>query len=150
MSLAMAQIFLGHIEVFEGARIRGRCPIGSQTCCRSSWRIFCTVQRTATWWSIELAWIGKFPPCEQGVRSALPMQGTSARLTPRQTHTELASKIIKSGGDYVLALKGSRNKVQEDADGWFIDPILARLSQPYKTVDIGHDRIEKRTTRATG
>jgi predicted transposase YbfD/YdcC len=78
----------------------------------------------------------------------IDIHGAIITIDAMGTQTEIASKIVKGGGDYVLALKGNQGTLHEDVADWFADPGLAGISQGHTTVDIGHGRIEERTIRA--
>lgn len=78
----------------------------------------------------------------------IDIHGAIITIDAMGTQTEIASKIIKGGGDYVLALKGNQGTLQEDVADWFADPGLAGISQVHATVDSGHGRIEERTIRS--
>lgn len=78
----------------------------------------------------------------------IDIHGAIVTIDAMGTQTEIAGKIIKGGGDYVLALKGNQSSLQEDVADWFADPVLAGISQVHKTVEVGHGRIEERTIRA--
>jgi predicted transposase YbfD/YdcC len=78
----------------------------------------------------------------------IDIHGAIVTIDAMGTQTEIASTIIKRGGDYVLALKGNQDSLHEDATLWFADPGLAKARQVHTSIEAGHGRIEERTILA--
>lgn len=78
----------------------------------------------------------------------IDIHGAIITIDAMGTQTEIARHIIKSGGDYVLALKGNQGSLHADVATWFADPGLAGISKTHRSVDDGHGRIEERTALA--
>lgn len=76
----------------------------------------------------------------------LSIKGNIVTIDAMGTQKEIASKIIDSGGDYVLALKGNHSRLHKDIIDFFNDNM--RQAQKNfsiaKDVDCGHGRIEER------
>jgi hypothetical protein len=104
----------------------------------------------------ELPLLRTLLPFAQGVAPAQTMQRTLARLNPRQLELAFPSwvselvarvrgviaidgKIIKGGGDYVLALKGNQGSLHDDVVTWFTDPALVGTSKSHHSVETGQD-----------
>jgi predicted transposase YbfD/YdcC len=78
----------------------------------------------------------------------IDVHGAIVTIDAMGTQTAIASKIIKGGGDYVLALKGNQETLHDDVALWFADPELARGCKVHSSVESGHGRIEERTVLA--
>jgi predicted transposase YbfD/YdcC len=79
----------------------------------------------------------------------IDITGAIITIDAMGTQTEIASKIIARGGDYVLALKGNQGSLHDDVATWFADPELAGISKSHTSVEGEHGRIEERTILAT-
>ncbi len=91
----------------------------------------------------------------------LNLKGAIVRIDAMGTQLKIAIAIMRSGSDYLLALKGNEGFLHDDVRAFFADPEnLEYARQKGGTVDTaehhdkGHGRIEKRictvTTGSTG
>jgi predicted transposase YbfD/YdcC len=83
-----------------------------------------------------------------GLLEMLDLKGAIVSIDAMGTQTEIASRLIDKGADYVLALKGNQTSLHEDAALFFADPALAADCAREAHTDAGHGRIEERTCRA--
>ncbi len=72
------------------------------------------------------------------------VRGAIVTMDAMGTQTEIAKKIRKQGGDYVLALKGNQGTLYEDVSLYFSDGQLRTGCAYAKTVEKARGRIEKR------
>ena len=81
----------------------------------------------------------------------LNLKGNIVTLDAMGTQKEVATEIIKSEGDYILALKGNHSTLHEDVTDYFTDNIGLAGSdiKVAKEVDCGHGRIEVRKCYVT-
>ena len=81
----------------------------------------------------------------------LDIEGNIVTIDAMGTQKETATKIIKNGGDYILALKGNHSILHEDVIDLFND----NMDNPKKNfniatdIDYGHGRIEERSCFVT-
>ena len=64
------------------------------------------------------------------------------------TQKAIAAHIADKNADYVLALKGNRSTLKEDAALYLADPALAAPGEREVEIDGGHGRVEERRCRA--
>ena len=74
----------------------------------------------------------------------LELTGALVTIDAMGTQTEIAEKIVRGGGDYLLALKANRPVLHRDVAAFFDDPPADMLQSEYNTVDGDHGRIEER------
>lgn len=78
----------------------------------------------------------------------LNLKGAIVTIDAMGTQKEIARRIVDTGADYVLALKGNQTSLHEDADLFFADPVLAAGCAESEETDAGHGRVEERSCRA--
>ena len=77
----------------------------------------------------------------------LNLKGAIVTIDAMGTQKELAQRIVDKDADYVLALKGNRQSLHEDAALFFADPASAAACARSAATDAGHGRIEERSCR---
>jgi predicted transposase YbfD/YdcC len=75
----------------------------------------------------------------------LALKGTIVTTDALNCQREIARRIIRQGGDYVLALKGNHKALHADLIRFFDDPKHAKAVS-HSTQDSDHGRIETRTS----
>ena len=82
----------------------------------------------------------------------LDLSGTIVSIDAMGTQTAIAAQIQSQQADYILALKGDRTTLMEQAKAWFVSVDSARPSGEsesdythYQATESGHHRIESRT-----
>ena len=76
---------------------------------------------------------------------ALFIEGAVITIDAMGTQKEIAKKIIAGKGDYVLAVKGNQGFLEDDIKEAFSE---RKIDEEYVTkIELGHGRIETRTTR---
>src|SRR3954466_8670679 len=73
----------------------------------------------------------------------LALQGALVTIDAIGTQREIATAILRRGGDYLLALKENRPATFEEVEAFFADPPPGSLDT-FETTDAGHGRIEAR------
>jgi len=78
----------------------------------------------------------------------LDIQGHIVTIDAMGCQREIAAKIIDKGGDYILALKGNQETLNEDVR-LFLETEVAksfstRIEDTFRDMDAGHGRIETR------
>src|SRR3954451_21471441 len=73
----------------------------------------------------------------------LALQGALVTIDAIGTQREIATAILRRGGDYLLALKENRPATFEEVEAFFADPPPGSLDT-FETTDGGHGRIEVR------
>ena len=73
----------------------------------------------------------------------LMLKGALVTIDAMGTQVEIAQKIIDSGGDYCLTLKGNRPVLHADVERFFADLDADEVST-HTTIDGDHGRIEER------
>ena len=81
--------------------------------------------------------------------SWLDLEGSVVTIDAMGCQKEIAKQIVEKEGDYVLALKGNQDTLQDDVKALFRSfPSLRELGmEEHQTVDGEHGRIEERTYR---
>lgn len=79
----------------------------------------------------------------------LDIKGSVVSIDAMGCQKEIARKINKKGGDYLLALKGNQTSLHEDIKLFFEDAVLTEDLERYKEIDGGHGRIETRRCTVT-
>ena len=78
----------------------------------------------------------------------LDIENSIITLDAMGCQSDIAKKIIKDKGDYVLALKGNHSGMQEELAAWWHkiqrEGLLAENCSEHTEVDSGHGRIETR------
>ena len=87
----------------------------------------------------------------------LDLRGAMVSIDAMGTQTKIANKIVKGGGDYLLALKGNQSTLHTEVQQAFheaSDPRQRAVDEEpppqvtlHTEVDTGHGRIETRTAR---
>lgn len=83
----------------------------------------------------------------------MDIRGSVVTADALHCQKEIASEIIKQGGDYVLALKSNQPSLHEDVKLFFEDAFSNGFDSPYQccdTDDFGHGRIEGRNYWSVG
>jgi predicted transposase YbfD/YdcC len=85
----------------------------------------------------------------------LDLRGALVSIDAMGTQVQIAKKIVKAGGDYLLALKGNQSSLRTEVEQAFAEAFNPRrrtvdeVAPPRATantqVDGGHARLEKRT-----
>jgi len=73
----------------------------------------------------------------------LALQGALVTIDAIGTQAEIATAILRRGGDYLLALKENRPATFGEVEAFFADPPPGSLDT-FETTDGGHGRIEVR------
>jgi predicted transposase YbfD/YdcC len=83
----------------------------------------------------------------------IDIAGSTITIDAMGTQTKIASQIIKSGADYVLALKGNQSKTHDEVRNFFDQAEKIDFEgidhQVYHMTEKGHGRYEKRTIFVT-
>jgi predicted transposase YbfD/YdcC len=74
----------------------------------------------------------------------LELMGALVTIDAIGTQTEIADKIVRRGGDYLLALKANRPLLHQDVVAFFDHPPADLLQPQHTTTDGDHGRIEER------
>jgi predicted transposase YbfD/YdcC len=74
----------------------------------------------------------------------LELTGALVTIDAMGAQTDIADIIVKRGGDYLLALKGSRPLTHADVVLFFANPPPDMLEPAFETTDGEHGRIEER------
>jgi predicted transposase YbfD/YdcC len=74
----------------------------------------------------------------------LELTGALVTIDAMGTQIDIAEKIVKRGGDYLLALKANRPVLHRDVMAFFDDPPADMLEPPHNTTDGDHGRVEER------
>lgn len=74
----------------------------------------------------------------------LELTGALVTIDAIGTQTDIAEKIVKRGGDYLLALKANRPVLHQDVAEFFDNPPADMLAPEHHTTDGDHDRIAER------
>jgi predicted transposase YbfD/YdcC len=82
----------------------------------------------------------------------LTVKGAIVTIDAMGCQTEIASKIVSKGGDYVLALKGNQGTLRDDVELFFNEQKERRFADAvmsrHETLEKSHGRIETRTYSA--
>jgi len=78
----------------------------------------------------------------------LEISGCIVTIDAMGCQKDIVEKILKKGGDYVLAVKGNQSSLHEDIQLFFKDALPSKMKDIahdyYKTIEKDHGRIEKR------
>lgn len=78
----------------------------------------------------------------------LDVRGCVLTIDAMGCQTDIAKKIVKGGGDYVLAVKGNQTTIQDDIVRHFADPSKYDCDY-HETVEKDHGRVETRQCRVS-
>jgi predicted transposase YbfD/YdcC len=89
-------------------------------------------------------------PILEEVLHALVLEGRVLTVDALLTQRTIAHRIVESGGDYVMLVKGNQAQLQQDIHLVFHDPsAVAEARAAIETVESGHGRIEGRRLTAS-
>jgi predicted transposase YbfD/YdcC len=89
-------------------------------------------------------------PILEEVLQGLVLEGRVITVDALLTQRAIAHRIVESGGDYVMLVKGNQAQLQQDIHLVFHDPsAVAEARAVSETVDSGHGRIEGRRLTAS-
>lgn len=89
-------------------------------------------------------------PILEEVLQSLVLEGRVITVDALLTQRTIAHRIVESGGDYVMLVKGNQAQLQHDIHLVFHDPSAgAEARAVIETVDSGHGRIEERRLTAS-
>jgi len=87
---------------------------------------------------------GKEVPLITGLLDMLSVKGKVVTIDAMGTQTEIAEKIVRKEGDYVLAVKGNQATLHGDLGLYFADGKLRDACGYHKTVDKARGKVETR------
>lgn len=74
----------------------------------------------------------------------LELTGALVTIDAMGTQVGIAEKIVRRGGDYLLALKANWPVLHKDTVEFFADPPADMLEPAHETIDADHGRLEER------
>jgi predicted transposase YbfD/YdcC len=74
----------------------------------------------------------------------LELMGALVTIDAMGTQTDIAEKVVRRGGDYLLALKANRPLLHQEVVTFFDDPPADMLEGEHTTADGDHGRVEER------
>lgn len=83
----------------------------------------------------------------------IDLSGTIITIDAMGTQTAIARKIVDSGGDYILALKGNQSNLHDEVKNFFDQAQAIGFEgvehTSYDSIEKGHGRVEQRTCIVT-
>ena len=77
----------------------------------------------------------------------LALEGAIVTVDAMGTQTDIAERIHKAKGDYVMALKGNQGTAHQEVKQYWQDKQLCQEAACHETIEKGHGRIEERQYR---
>jgi len=136
---SVCELTEGEVVSIDGKTIRGSRDKGSKS----------IVHMVSAWAQLNHLSLGQVKVDDKSNEiTAIPklldiliIKGCIVTIDAMGCQTEIADKIIKKGGDYILAVKGNQGSLQEG----IMDIIkFTKPIETYEDLDFGHGRIEKR------